>query len=161
MAKDANTQKIVSLLVQAANLDTVYRDIYLRRGRQLLSSTLDESAYRAIGSTEKEIEDLTRRSRSAVLQRDWDKAAELSAQAEGLRQRLATTGNLAVLGKNVYDADIVAFEPFSPGKHLGLNAQAGQGGLRTEVIDALGSLSKLDSGASPFYEKRRSYFSGL
>ena len=71
MAKDTNTTKTVGLLVEAAKLDTVYRDLYLRRARQLLSPTLDESAYRAIGSAEKEIEDLMRRSRTAVLQRDW------------------------------------------------------------------------------------------
>ena len=71
MAKDKNATKVVGLLVEVANADTVYRDLYLRRARQLLSATLDESAYRAIGSGEKEIEDLMRRSRSAVLQRDW------------------------------------------------------------------------------------------
>ena len=66
MAKDANATKAVGLLIEAANADTVYRDLYLRRARQLLSATLDESAYRAIGSMDKEIEDLMRPSRSAV-----------------------------------------------------------------------------------------------
>ncbi len=92
MAKDANATKAVGLLIEAANADTVYRDLYLRRARELLSATLDESAYRAIGSSEKEIEDLMRRSRSAVLQRDWDQAANLSAQAESLHQRKAAMG---------------------------------------------------------------------
>jgi hypothetical protein len=67
--KGYNPTKVVGLLIEVANADTVYRDLYLRRARQLLSATLDESPYRAIGSTEKEIEDLMRRSRSAVLQR--------------------------------------------------------------------------------------------
>jgi len=58
MAKDTNATKSVGLLIEAANGDTVYRDLYLRRARQLLSATLDESAYRAIASTEKEIEDV-------------------------------------------------------------------------------------------------------
>ena len=64
--------KIVNLLVEVAKLDTVYRDIHLRRARELLSSTLDEIAYRAIGSTGEEIDDLVRRSRTAVLHREWD-----------------------------------------------------------------------------------------
>ena len=89
MATDTNTTKIVGLLVEASKLDTVYRDLYLKRARQLLSATLDESAYRAIGSSEQEIEDLVRRSRSAALQRDWGQVAELSAKADGLRQRKA------------------------------------------------------------------------
>jgi hypothetical protein len=161
MAKDANTLKMVGLLVEVANSDTVYRDIHLRRARELLSSTFDEAIYRATGSTEKEIDDLTSRSRTAVLHREWAQAAELSARVESLRQRLATTRNLVVMGKDVYDADPVVFEPFSPGKHLGLQAQAGQFELRSKLVDNLASLAKLDSAASAFYEKRRGYFAAL
>ena len=161
MAKDANTIKAVNLLLEVAKLDTVYRDLHLRRARELLSSTLDEASYRAIGSTKTEIEDLTCRSRTAVLHRDWAQAAELSGQIDGMRQRLTKMGKLADIGKEVYDADMVVFDPFSPGKHLGPNAQAAQPSQRTQVIDALRALAKLDAGANTFYEKRRSYFSGL
>jgi hypothetical protein len=161
MAKDANALKIVGLLVEVAKLDTAYRDVHLRRARQLLSPTLDEFSYRAIGSSEKEIDDLIRRSRTAVLQRDWGQAAELSARTDSLRQRVAAMSNLARIGKEVYEADTVVFEPFSPGKHLGAQAQAAQPALRTQVMDTLASLAKLDAGFSAFYQKRRSYFSGL
>lgn len=161
MAKDTNATKVVGLLVEVAKADTVYRDLYLRRARQLLGPMLDESAYRAIGSTEKQIEDLMRRSRSAVLQRDWDQAAQLSAQADGLRQRKAATGNIAAIGKDVYDAEVVAFDPFSPGKHMGPQAEANQPVVRKQLLDALTSLGKLDPSLSASYEKRRSYFSGL
>jgi len=161
MAKDANSLKIVGLLVEVARGDTVYRDIHLGRARELLGSIFDEANYRAIGSSEMEIEDLTRRSRTAVLHREWGQAAELSARIESLRQRLATTRNLAVMGKEVYEADPVVFEPFSPGKHLGAQALAGQAELRTKLIDDLASLAKLDSGSSAFYEKRRGYFAAL
>jgi hypothetical protein len=161
MAKDANASKFVNLLVEVAKLDTVYHDIHLRRARQLLSSTLNESGYRAIGSTEKEIDDLMRRSRTATLHRDWAQAAELSGRIDDLRRRMATMRNLAAIGKEVYDADMVAFDPFSPGKHLGSNAQADQARLRTQVMDALASLAKTEAGARAFYEKRRNYFSSL
>src|SRR5262245_36157215 len=161
MAKDKNATKVVGLLVEVANADTVFRDLYLRRARQLLSATLDESAYQAIGSGEKEIEDLMRRSRSAVLQRDWAQAAQLSAQADGLRQRKASMGNLAAIGKDVYDADTVAFDPFSPGKHLGPQSEAKQPPLRNQLLQSLESLSKLDPSFGPAYEKRRNYFYSL
>ncbi len=161
MAKDANTIKIVNLLVEVAKLDTVYRDVHLRRARQLLSSTLDESAYRAIGSTAKEIDDLMCRSRTAVVHRDWTQAAELSARIESLRQRQTKMGKLADIGKEIYEADTVVFEPFSPGKHLGPQGQTAQPNLRTQVLDVLAQLAKLDAGTKAFYEKRRDYFSGL
>ena len=161
MAKDPNAMKTVGLLIEAANGDTVYRDLYLRRARQLLSATLDEPAYRAIGSMDKEIEDLMRRSRSAVLQRDWDQAANLSAQADALRQRKAAMGHLAAIGKDVYDADTVAFDPFSPGKHLGPHAEAHQPDVHKRLMDTLASLGKLDPSFAASYEKRRNYFSSL
>jgi hypothetical protein len=159
--KGTDATKVVGLLIEAANGDTVYRDLYLRRARQLLSATLDESAYRAIGSSDKEIEDLMRRSRSAVLQRDWDQAAKLSAQADGLRQQKAAMGQLAAIGKDVYDADAVAFDPFSPGKHLGPQSEANQPAVRKQLLDTLASLGKLDPSVAASYEKRRSYFSKL
>ena len=161
MAKDTTATKAVGLAMEAANADTVYRDFYLRRARQLLSPSLDESAYRSIGTTQTEVEDVLRRSRTAVLQRDWAQAAELSGRIDSMRQRLAKMGKLAAIGKEVYEAEPIVFDPFSPGKHLGANAQASQAGRRTHAMDALASLAKLDSGAKPFYEKRRSYFSGL
>jgi hypothetical protein len=161
MSKDANAIKLVGLLVEVAKLDTVYRDVHLRRARQLLSSTLDESAYRAIGSSEKEIDDLVSRSRSAVLQRNWGEAAELSARVDGLRKRKAAMGSLAALGKDVYDADTVAFDPFSPGKHLGPQSEAKQPAVVKQLMDALVSLGKMDPSLAASYEKRRGYFSSL
>ena len=161
MAKDANAAKAVGLLIEAANADTVCRDLYLRRARQLLSASLDEAAYRAVGSSEKEIEDLMRRSRSAVAQRDWSQAAELSGQADGLRQRLAVMGKLAAIGKDVYDAATVAFDPFSPGKHLGPQSEAKQPAVRKQLMDTFASLGKLDPSLAAAYDKRRSYFASL
>ena len=161
MSKDPNTIKMVGQLAEVAKLDTVYRDIYLRRARQLLSSTLDESAYRSIGSTEAEINDLMRRSRTATLQRDWAQAAELSGRIDDLRQRLSKMSSLAAIGKEVYEGDAVAFDPFSPGKHLGPHAQAAQADVCAQLINTLASLAKLDTCSSAFYEKRRNYFSGL
>ena len=161
MATDTNTTKTVGLLVEASKLDTVYRDLYLKRARQLLSAILDESAYRAMGSAENEIEDLMRRSRSAVLQRDWGQVAELSAKADGLRQRKAAMGKLADIGKELYEGDTVVFDPFSPGKHLGQQSEAKQPALRTELVNTLASLGKLDPSLSAFCEKRRGYFSAL
>jgi len=161
MAKDANAIKIVGLLAEVATLDTVYRDVHLRRARQLLSSNLSEPAYRAIGASEKEIDELMRRSRTAVLHRDWAQAAELSGRIDSLRKGMAKMGSLAKIGKEIYEAEAVVFEPFSPGKHLGPHAQAGQADLRAHLLNTLASLAKLDSESKAFYEKRRNYFSAL
>src|SRR5262249_59239712 len=70
-------------------------------------------------------------------------------------------GNLAAIGKDVYDADTVAFDPFSPGKHLGPQSEVNQPMMRKQLLDTLASLGKLDPSLSASYEKRRSYFSSL
>ena len=96
-----------------------------------------------------------------MLQRDWDQAANLSAQADSLRQRKAAMGQLAAIGKDVYDADTVAFDPFSPGKHLGPQSEANQPAVRKQLMDILASLGKLDPSFAASYEKRRNYFASL
>src|SRR6266581_1287382 len=59
------------------------------------------------------------------------------------------------------NADTVAFDPFSPGKHLGPQSEANQPGVHKRLMDTLASLGKLDPSLAASYEKRRSYFSSL
>ena len=155
----ANTTDAVRLLIEAAKTDTIYRDVYLRRARDLLSPTLDESGYRAVASMQKELDELVRHTRSAVVQFDWAKAAELSAQADRMRKAIDAQAGIAPLAQHVYDADLVAFDPFSPGKHLG--PQAMQTGLRAQLLETLASLKKADTTFASFYQQRSGYFSGL
>ena len=62
----AKTNDAVPHLIEAATTDTIYRDVYLRRARDLFSPTLDEPGYRAIESMQKELDELVRHTRSAV-----------------------------------------------------------------------------------------------
>lgn len=148
-------------LIEAATVDTIYRDVYLRHARDLFSPTLDEPGYRAIESMQKEVDQLVRHTRSAVVQFDWTKAAELSAHADRMRKAIDAKARIARLAQQVYDADVVAFDPFSPGKHLGPHPQATQSGVRTQLLETLASLGKVDTPFIAFYEQRRDYFSSL
>ena len=69
-----------------------------------------------------------------------------AGRIDALRQRFSKMGTLAAIGKEVYEGDAIVFDPFSPGKHLGANAPAAQSDLRAQVINALASLAKLDTG---------------
>jgi len=161
MSKTTASITDVSLLVEAAKTDTIYRDVYLRRARELLSPMLDEASYRALGSTQKQLDEVVRRTRSAVLQHDWAEAGNLAAQAEQVRNRIDALANVSGLARDVYDSDPVAFDPFSPGKHLGQQAQAMQSGIHARILATLESLAKKDTVLGAFYENRRGYFSGL
>ena len=157
----ANTNDTVPHFIEAATADTTYRDVYLRRARDLFTPTLDEPGYRAIESMQKEVDEVVRHTRSAVVQFDWKKAVELSGEVNRMRKAIAAQAGIARLAQQVYDADLVAFDPFSPGKHLGAHTQATQAGVRTQLLETLASLSKLDTPFTAFYEQRRGYFSGL
>jgi hypothetical protein len=152
---------VISLLIEAAKTDTIYRDVYVRRARDLLNPTLDEPGYRAIVSMQKELDKLVRHTRSAVAQFSWEKAVELSGQADRIRKAIDAQAGIAPLAQQVYEADVVAFDPFSPGKHLGPHAQAMQAGLHAQLLETLASLGKADTTYGAFYEQRRGYFSGL
>src|SRR5499425_710100 len=154
----AKTNDAVPLLIEAATTDTIYRDVYLRRARDFFSPTLDEPGYRAIGSMQKEVDEVVRHTRSAVVQFDWKKVVELSGQVGRIRKAIEAQAGIAGLAQQVYDADVVAFDPFSPGKHLGAHAQAE---VRTQLLETLASLGKVDTPFGAFYEQRRGYFSGL
>jgi hypothetical protein len=95
------------------------------------------------------------------VQFDWKKAVELSGQVDRMRKAIEAQAGVAPLAQQVYDADVVAFDPFSPGKHLGAHAQATQAGVRTQLLETLTSLGKVDMPFTAFYEQRRGYFSGL
>ena len=157
----AKTNDAVSHLIEAATADTIYRDVYLRRARDLFSPTLDELGYRAIELMQKEVDEVVRHTRSAVVQFDWKKAVELSGQVDRMRKAIEAQAGIARLAQQVYDADVVAFDPFSPGKHLGAHAQATQAGVCTQLLETLASLGKMDTPFTAFYEQRRDYFSGL
>src|SRR5262247_1328271 len=132
MAKNATPSQAIALLIEAGKTDTVYRDVYLRRARDLFSPTLDEPGYRAIASMQKELDELVRHTRSAVVQFNWAKAVELSDQADRRRKDIDEHAGIARLAHQVYEADVVAFDPLSPGKHLGPHAQATQATLRAK-----------------------------
>ena len=160
MSKDANATKVVGLLIEAANGDTVYRDLYLRRARQLLERHLGRvrlSGHRF---------DRERDRRSHAPQPIGGVAAGLES-SRGICRREPTgcaNGrrpwvNLASIGKDVYDADTVAFDPFSPGKHLGPQSEANQPVVRKQLMDNLASLGKLDpSLASILREAAQLFF---
>jgi hypothetical protein len=161
MAKNPTPSQAIALLIEAGKTDTVYRDVYLRRARDLFSPTLDEPGYRAIASMQKELEELVRQTRSAVGQSNWEKAAELSEQADGMRKAIDAQAGTVALARDVYEADMVAFDPFSPGKHLGPHIHAMQTELRAQLLQTLTSLAKVDPKFGAFYEQRRGFFSGL
>src|SRR4029450_5968932 len=143
-ADDASSKPpaVIGFLVRAADGDTLFRDLYLLRARELLAPIFAESRYRgatgerqeaerglqeargaaapgaAGGGGAEEREEAGRglqQARVAAARRDWERVRDLSGRAAALQQGLQTTKELCALAESVYDTPPVALDLFSPG----------------------------------------------
>jgi hypothetical protein len=148
-------------LAEAADADTVYRDVYLARARTLLAGELSQEQYRGFRGMQQEIEDTVAMSRAATVLQDWRLVQELANRADTLRRGAQAQAALMAVGELVYDAPIVAIDPFSPG----LATLAKSGGdlaeIRDKTVAKLVELAKADAPEAAFYEARRAFFGGL
>ena len=153
--------EVTKLLVAAAAADTVYADIYRRRGRELFAPALSALEYEALKGSEKSIEDTLKQSRAATLQQDWAKVESLAGSVESLRRQVAEKGPLRDLAAAVYDNNATPLDPFSPGLDTLPGGDKDPAVTRDTLVANLTKLAKLDPSSAEFYESRKKFFSGL
>ena len=166
MATEQTTEhselEVVSLLVQAADADTVYRDLYLERASLHLVRVFPEAEYRQLGAGQARIDALMQQMQAVMRREDWAKVSELSAQADALRRTMQAKAATMKLAASVYDAPPVAADPFSPGlTALSLVKGATPAALRESLIAVFDQLAKADPECSELYSERRSRFARL
>lgn len=160
MATSTSPLALATLLADAADTDTVYRDVYLRRGATLLEHALTEPAFREREQLQREADDLATRGRAATFRRDWSQVAELATRAERLRTALADTAAVAAVAARVYDAAPVVLDPFSPG--LGVtDTGREQRRRRDQLVEHLQALGAGDAPRRTFYAARRAHVAAL
>jgi hypothetical protein len=150
---------VVGLLARAADGDTLFRDLYLLRARELLAPLFAESRYRGVAGEREEAERSLRQARIAASRRDWEHVKELSSRAAALQQSLQSTQDLCTLAASIYDAPVVAPDPFSPGVPTPRGKDARS--LRADVVDALTRLATVDATRADLYTARRGAVSAL
>src|SRR5262249_48780772 len=144
---------VVELLVRAADGDTLFRDLYLLRARELLSPLYAESRYRSAAGEREEAERSLQQARVATARRDWERVRDLSARAAALQQGLKAAQELHTLAESVYGAPAVAADPFSPG----IGAPRGKD-VRTlpgDPRDALERLKRAAAARTDLYTARQ------
>src|SRR5262245_42327205 len=104
--KDAssNPAAVIGLLTRAADVDTLFRDLYLLRARELLEPVFAESRYRGVAGEHEEAERSLHQARLAAARRDWERVRDLSNRAVALQQDVQATQELHALAESVYDA---------------------------------------------------------
>lgn len=157
---EAGIMALVKNLVTASKTDTLFRDIYLRRARELFSPGFPRSAYRTIKVNKADIDTVLRQSDSAVERGDWTKARDLAVRMKGLRQSVDEHADEFELGREVYETAEVEFDPFSPGLSSvapGLNQEE----ARNRGVAALTALEHDDGVMRVFYAQRCRFTVGV
>jgi hypothetical protein len=166
MARKDNTAEtgstpdaIIGLLARAADGDTLFRDLYLLRARELLAPVFTESRYHGVAGEREEAERSLAQARLAAGRRDWERVRDLSNRAASLQRALQTTQDVCALAESIYDAPTVALDPFSPGvvATRGKDARS----VHADVVDALGKLETADATKAALYAARRAAVTAL
>jgi len=129
----ADRWRLAEGLVEAALVDTVYRDLYLQRARDFLELALSEAEFAALQRLETEALNLPNRIFVAMKQANWIEAKELSSRISSLKRTLAEKEKLRQLGQKIYKPGEPPLDPFSPG----LQGLAGNGDPQLRKRDRL------------------------
>ena len=154
--------KLVSKLIECGKVDTVYRDVYLGRGRTLLSGELSAEEFRRTLQQEAELGTLAPAIGRAIEKADWPKVKELSSHTEALRRSVEGQRGRIETARGVYLVSDVRLDPFSPG--LGAFTRLAEKdlpALRTEAVEHLASLEVADAPSRTFYGGRRAALQAL
>ena len=149
-------------LLYAGQLDTVCRDLYLTRAREVLAPALSLDEFRTLRESEDALGRLLREGRLAIERHEWARVQELSARGQALGAVLATRAAELATGRRVYGTADLAFDPFSPGWDAAL-AQRGQSVVATRdaLVQALNILAGMDTDWQGLYTARRNHFGAL
>jgi hypothetical protein len=107
--------ELLSKLVDCGNVDTVYRDVYLGRGRTLLANEFPLEEFRRTEQQEAELATLAPTIGRAIEKGDWLQVKELSGRAEALRRSVESQRGRMETARRVYAVTDVRLDPFSPG----------------------------------------------
>jgi hypothetical protein len=150
---------LVTALVEAGTIDTVYRDVYLDRARTALAPVLPLEQFHRLEQERAALAELPRTIGRALETANWSLVKQLSERAQQLKHTLDATGALLQTARSVYDVRDVGLDPFSPGLQPFTRIPTRElGKLRARALDVLGVLERTDVAWSEFYAARRRAF---
>ena len=154
--------QLIHHLIKAAEADTGYRDLYLRRAAERLEPSLSRLEYDRVKDQGVALDQLVQETRQAVSRQNWSRVQELSTRISTLRRGVEEKQAELKLAEAVYGAPEVVVNPFSSGFDA-LLGRSGQANLvlRDEVVAALSALERADRDLSSFYAARRGHFAKI
>jgi hypothetical protein len=156
---DNAANSLMTALIDAGNIDTVYRDVYLDRARTLLAPVLSLEEFHRLEQQRPALAELPVTIAHALERANWSLVKELSQRAQTLKHLLDDKGALLQTARSVYDVRDVPLDPFSPGLQSFTRIPAREWPtLRTRALQLLGTLEGADVAWSDFYAARRRAF---
>ena len=163
-AQQESDLQTISNLVEISKLDTLYRDLYFQRARELLSTMLTQAVYTNIKENTALLGLVERQLRSVIERGDWKRTGELTERVRRIRESAAAVSSESMmLGEAVYHglADI-PIDPFASGFQVFFNNSIETfREWRTRAIAILSQLARTDSSKRDFYERRQADLQAL
>src|SRR5207245_9265495 len=147
---------IVSALIEAGNVDTMYRNVYLGRARMLLSPVVSLEAFHGMEQQQSALASLPLAVARALEKADWSQVKELSLRTDALKQEMSRESALFATARGVYAVTDVKLDPFCQSLQRFTRVSAKDlPALRTSVVEQLTTLEQSDVEWQDFYAGRR------
>jgi hypothetical protein len=150
--------ELVRRLVEASQVDTVYRDLYLRRARTAVLPAFPASEYARLKMVQPQIDRAIQESRIAVVRGDWHRVHELAERVSHLQRSLDAKREELALGADLYELERFPLDPFSPGFEGFVGGMSQAASALERVRRALEDLERLDPDGKDWYAARHAYF---
>ena len=105
----------MTALIEAGNIDTVYRDVYLDRARTVLAPVLSLEDFHRLEQERAVLAELPLTIARALDNANWSLVKQLSERAQTLKRAIDDKGGLLQTARSIYDVRDVRLDPFSPG----------------------------------------------
>jgi hypothetical protein len=156
---DSTASTVMTALIEAGNLDTVYRDVYLDRARTVLAPLLSLEDFHRLEQERAALAELPLTIARALDNGNWSLVKQLSARAQTLQRAIQDRGGLLPIARSIYDVRDVRLDAFSPGlEPFTRMARRELPGLRKKTLELLETLGRADVAWNDFYGARRRAF---
>jgi hypothetical protein len=150
---------VMTALIEAGNIDTVYRDVYLDRARTILTPLLSLEDFHRLEQERAALAELPLTISRALDNENWSLVKQLSERAQTLKRAIEDKGGLLQMARSIYDVYDVCLDPFSPGlEPFTRIARRELPTLRKRTLDLLERLERADTAWNDFYAARRRAF---
>jgi hypothetical protein len=145
----------MTALIEAGNIDTIYRDVYLDRARTALGPVLSLEDFHRLEQERAVLAELPLTIARALSNADWSLVKQLSERAQTLKRAIDDKGGLLETARSIYDVRDVRLDPFSPGlEPFTRIARRDLPTLGKRMLTLLETLQRADVAWNDFYGAR-------